>query len=92
MHSHDCLVEVLIKEEDSLGIKEGQEVVLSLLSKGSSRIDAEVFTVSPIIDPQSGMGTVHLRLKSDEKVAVGSTGRAEIIKKEFLAFLFPENL
>lgn len=87
VHSHDCLVEVLIKEEDSLGIKEGQEVVLSLLSKGSSRIDAEVFTVSPIIDPQSGMSTVHLRLKSDEKVAVGSTGRAEIIRKRISGVL-----
>jgi len=81
VHSHDCLVEVLIKEEDSLGIKEGQKVILSLLSKGSTRIDAEVFSVSPIIDPQSGMSTVHLRLKSDEKIAVGSTGRAEIIRK-----------
>ena len=87
VHSHDCLVEVLIKEEDSLGIKEGQEVVLSLLSKGSSRIDAEVFSVSPIIDPQSGMSTVHLRLKPDEKVAVGSTGRAEIIRKRISGVL-----
>lgn len=87
VHSHDCLVEVLIKEEDFLGIKEGQEVILSLLSKGSSRIDAEVFSVSPIIDPQSGMSAVYLRLKSDDKIAVGSTGRAEIIRKRISGVL-----
>ena len=79
--SNERLVEVTLNEEDFGGTREGQEVAITLLSRGPEIFEGNVTRLSATVDPTSGRRKLYVELEGgNERFAPGSSGRAEIIK------------
>ena len=79
--SHDRLVKVSLNEEDFDGLKEGQRAGVTLFSSQNTVYEAVVDHISATIDPSTGRRNAFLKVDSNVSLPVGSTGRAEIIKR-----------
>ena len=79
--SHDRLVKVSLNEEDFDGLKEGQRAGVTLFSSQNTVYEAIVDHISATIDPSTGRRNAFLKVDSNVSLPVGSTGRAEIIKR-----------
>jgi RND family efflux transporter MFP subunit len=79
--SNDRLIVVTLNEEDFAGVREGQEVAVTLLSQGAQIFEGNVTRLSPTVDSASGRRKLYVELESgNERFTPGSSGRAEIIK------------
>lgn len=91
VHSPERIIEVSLNEEEFLGLKVGLSAGVTFFSQGKTIFDANVSALSSTVESNSGIRKLYLRLdNSDEKIPVGSSGRAEIIKSEKeVALLIP---
>jgi multidrug efflux pump subunit AcrA (membrane-fusion protein) len=80
--SHDRLVRVSLNEEDFEGLKVGQPAAITLFSSRNTVHEAIVDRISATIDPNTGRRDVFLKIDSNVSLPVGSSGRAEIIKRK----------
>ncbi len=79
--SHKRLVEVTLNEEDFAGTMEGQQVAVTLLSRGPQIFEGNVTRLSATVDAASGRRKLYVELEDgNEHFTPGSSGRAEIIK------------
>ena len=82
VQSNERVVEVTLNEEDFAGIKEGQKVGVTIFSFGNEIFEGVVDRISANVDPVTGRRKLFVNLSENETLPVGSSGRAEIIKKE----------
>jgi RND family efflux transporter MFP subunit len=79
--SHDRLIRVSLNEEDFEGLKVGQRAGVTLFSSQNVVHEAVVDRISATIDPSTGRRDAYLKIDSNVSLPVGSSGRAEIIKR-----------
>ena len=82
VQSNDRIIEVTLNEEDFAGIKEGQKVGVTIFSFGNEILEGVVSTLSANVNSANGHRKLFVELDSNNTLPVGSSGRAEIIKKE----------
>jgi len=82
VYSDECMIELLVKEEDCLDLGEGLTAKVHFFSTGGQTIQATVSSISPLIDADSGLCKVFLKMDQSVKLPIGSSGRGEIIKEE----------
>lgn len=82
VQSNERVVEVTLNEEDFAGIKEGQKVGVTIFSFGNEIFEGVVDRISANVDSVTGRRKLFVNLSENETLPVGSSGRAEIIKKE----------
>ena len=82
VQSDGRIIEVTLNEEDFAGIKEGQKVGVTIFSFGNEILEGVVSTLSANVNSESGLRKLFVELDSNNTLPVGSSGRAEIIKKE----------
>ena len=81
--SRKRIIEASINEEDFSGLSEGLSAGITLFSLGSTILDANVSSFSPIVNPSTGRRTIYLEvLDKSLSLPPGATGRVEIIKSE----------
>jgi len=80
--SHDRLVRVSLNEEDFEGLKVGQRAGVTLFSSQNIVHEAVVDRISATVDPNTGRREAFLKIDSNVSLPVGSSGRAEIIKRK----------
>ena len=85
VQSNERVVEVTLNEEDFAGIKEGQKVGVTIFSFEDEIFEGVVDRISANVDPVTGSRKLFVHLSKNEALPVGSSGRAEIIKKEIKA-------
>ena len=82
VQSDGRIIEVTLNEEDFAGIKEGQKVGVTIFSFGNEILEGVVSTLSANVNSANGHRKLFVELDSNNTLPVGSSGRAEIIKKE----------
>jgi len=82
VQSDGRIIEVTLNEEDFAGIKEGQRVGVTIFSFGNEILEGVVSTLSANVNSANGHRKLFVELDSNNTLPVGSSGRAEIIKKE----------
>ena len=82
VQSNGRIIEVTLNEEDFAGIKEGQKVGVTIFSFGNEILEGVVKTISANVNSANGHRKLFVELDSNNTLPVGSSGRAEIIKKE----------
>ena len=82
VQSDNRIIEVTLNEEDFAGINEGQKVGVTIFSFGNKIFEGVVSRLTANVDPATGRRKLFVKLTSDEDLPVGSSGRAEIIKRE----------
>jgi len=82
VQSNERIIEVTLNEEDFAGIKEGQKVGVTIFSFGNKIFEGVVNRLSANVDPATGRRKLFVKLTTDLSLPVGSSGRAEIIKRE----------
>ena len=82
VQSNNRIIEVTLNEEDFAGINEGQKVGVTIFSFGNRIFEGVVSSLTANVDPATGRRKLFVKLTSNEDLPVGSSGRAEIIKRE----------
>ena len=82
VQSDNRIIEVTLNEEDFAGINEGQKVGVTIFSFGNKIFEGVVSRLTANVDPATGRRKLFVNLTSSEDLPVGSSGRAEIIKRE----------
>ena len=82
VQSDNRIIEVTLNEEDFAGINEGQKVGVTIFSFGNKIFEGVVSRLTANVDPATGRRKLFVNLTSNENLPVGSSGRAEIIKRE----------
>ena len=82
VQSDNRIIEVTLNEEDFAGINEGQKVGVTIFSFGNKIFEGVVSSLTVNVDPATGRRKLFVKLTSSEDLPVGSSGRAEIIKRE----------
>ena len=82
VQSDNRIIEVTLNEEDFAGINEGQQVGVTIFSFGNKIFEGVVSRLTANVDPATGRRKLFVKLTSSENLPVGSSGRAEIIKRE----------
>ena len=82
VQSDNRIIEVTLNEEDFAGINEGQKVGVTIFSFGNKIFEGVVSRLTANVDPATGRRKLFVKLTSNENLPVGSSGRAEIIKRE----------
>ncbi len=82
VQSDNRIIEVTLNEEDFAGINEGQKVGVTIFSFGNKIFEGVVSRLTANVDPATGRRKLFVKLTSSEDLPVGSSGRAEIIKRE----------
>lgn len=82
IQSDERIIEVTLKEEDFDGIVEGQKVGVTVFTFGNEVFEGAVKRISANVDPATGRRKLFVELESKKPLPVGSSGRAEIIKRE----------
>ena len=82
VQSDNRIFEVTLNEEDCAGINEGQKVGVTIFSFGNKIFEGVVSRLTANVDPATGRRKLFVNLTSSEDLPVGSSGRAEIIKRE----------
>ena len=82
VQSDNRIIEVTLNEEDFAGINEGQKVGVTIFSFGNRIFEGVVSSLTANVDPATGRRKLFVKLTSNEDLPVGSSGRAEIIKRE----------
>ena len=82
VQSNERIIEVTLNEEDFAGIKEGQKVGVTIFSFGNKIFEGVVNRLSANVDPATGRRKLFVKLTAKLNLPVGSSGRAEIIKRE----------
>ena len=82
VQSNNRIIEVTLNEEDFAGINEGQKVGVTIFSFGNKIFEGVVSRLTANVDPATGRRKLFVKLSSNEDMPVGSSGRAEIIKRE----------
>ena len=82
VQSDNRIIEVTLNEEDFAGINEGQKVGVTIFSFGNKIFEGVVSRLTANVDPATGRRKLFVKLTSNEDLPVGSSGRAEIIKRE----------
>ena len=82
VQSDNRIIEVTLNEEEFAGINEGQKVGVTIFSFGNKIFEGAVSRLTANVDPATGRRKLFVKLTSDEDLPVGSSGRAEIIKRE----------
>ena len=82
VQSDNRIIEVTLNEEDFAGINEGQQVGVTIFSFGNKIFEGVVSRLTANVDPATGRRKLFVNLTSNENLPVGSSGRAEIIKRE----------
>ena len=82
VQSNNRIIEVTLNEEDFAGINEGQKVGVTIFSFGNRIFEGLVSSLTANVDPATGRRKLFVKLTSNEDLPVGSSGRAEIIKRE----------
>ena len=82
VQSDNRIIEVTLNEEDFAGINEGQKVGVTIFSFGNKIFEGVVSRLTANVDPATGRRKLFVNLTSREDLPVGSSGRAEIIKRE----------
>ena len=85
IQSDERIIEVSLNEEDFVGIIEGQNVDVTIFSFGNTIFKGVVNRLSVNVDPISGRRKVFVKLLTEKFLPAGSSGRAEIIKREIKA-------
>lgn len=82
VQSDNRIIEVTLNEEDFAGINEGQQVGVTIFSFGNKIFEGVVSRLTANVDPATGRRKLFVNLTYSEDLPVGSSGRAEIIKRE----------
>ena len=82
VQSDNRIIEVTLNEEDFAGINEGQKVGVTIFSFGNKIFEGVVSGITANVDSATGRRKLFVKLTSNEDMPVGSSGRAEIIKRE----------
>ena len=82
IQSDHRIIEVTLNEEDFAGINEGQKVGVTIFSFGNKIFEGVVKRLSANVDPITGRRKLFVKLTTSEALPVGSSGRAEIIKRK----------
>jgi RND family efflux transporter, MFP subunit len=77
-----------VSEVDVLKIKVGQKATISVAG-GASSLQGSVRLVSPVVDPQTRLGLVHIAIDEDDAARSGMYARAQIVVKETTAVALP---
>ena len=82
IQSDERIIEVTLKEEDFDGIVEGQKVGVTVFTFGNEVFEGAVKGYQQMSILRQGAEKLFVELESKNPLPVGSSGRAEIIKRE----------
>jgi len=83
VYSEQRIIEVSLLEEEFKELKVGMAAGVSLLSTGDKIYSAKVSALSSTVEANSGIRKLYLEMDENNlSLPVGSSGRAEIIRKE----------
>ncbi|MCL6707253.1 efflux RND transporter periplasmic adaptor subunit [Pseudomonas sp. R2.Fl] len=77
-----------VSETDILKIKAGQKATI-FVAGGAASLQGSVRLVSPVVDPQTRLGLIHIAIDEDDAARSGMYARAEIVVKETTAVALP---
>ncbi|MGF0540291.1 efflux RND transporter periplasmic adaptor subunit [Agrobacterium sp. ES01] len=70
-----------VSETQILKVKEGQKVMITLAG-GTEQVPGRVRLVSPVVDPVTRLGAVHVKILDNDRARAGMYASAEIIVTE----------
>ncbi|MCM2398687.1 efflux RND transporter periplasmic adaptor subunit [Rhizobium sp. S95] len=77
-----------VSETDILKMRVGQKAKITVAG-GAASLNGSVRLISPIVDPQTRLGAVHIAIDDDNGARAGMYGNAEIIVAEANAVALP---
>ena len=77
-----------VSENDILRIKVGQKTRINLAG-GVGTLTGSIRLVSPVVDPVTRLGSVHIAIDQDDKARSGMFGNAEVIIEETSGITLP---
>lgn len=77
-----------VSENDILKIKVGQKAVITL-GGSAAKLSGSVRLVSPMIDPATRLGAVHIKIDDNQSARAGMYGSASIIVREAEGIALP---